>query len=474
MEAVALGRSVPLWVFLLCLILWLLLTVLFGGLVKSKVSGSELTGPIGNLVVKIASFPSLTARTLAELAGIASGGYRDEAYSVERDADADYSGFAPIKTARDIALQGLLLRADSERASPGWRVLVGAFAIDGEARNAALLISPELEVAKVWPLQEVATGKLQPRSNYKKFPHGFEILRDGSFIYTFDGSVSVQHETACGDSIWATDGRFTHTITLDDRSEYLWSLRDGTDLVQIAVADGSIKRDISVQQIIDANPEVDILELRRAHGNDPERNRRNTTGFWLPDSLHLNDVEPLPAAFAPAFPSFKPGDLLVSARELNLLFVLDPETLRFRWWQVGLVIRQHDPDWLPNGEILVFNNRMARDYSDIVAINPQTNQRRVVFDGRKNNFYSRIRGKVQKLEAGGLVVTSPQQGRAFEVDSDGRTVLDIVNTKPDDASVNYVVSEMKWLPPNYFDGDVPDCLAAISDRVAQGEARPTQ
>ena len=35
------------------------------------------------------------------------------------------------------------------------------------------------------------------------------------------------------------------------------------------------------------------------------------------DIFHPNDVEPLRREFAPAFPDFSPGDLLISLRELE-------------------------------------------------------------------------------------------------------------------------------------------------------------
>ena len=171
-----------------------------------------------------------------------------------------------------------------------------------------------------------------------------------------------------------------------------------------------------MEDIIAANPEIDILELRRLHANGEDTNERNTKGEWLEDSFHLNDVEPLPIALAGAFPQFTPGDLLVSARELNLLFVIDQETLRVKWWRVGDTQRQHDPDWEPNGKISVLNNRMSRDYSEIVDIDPRTYQRTVRLDGRDFDFYTRIRGEQQRLPDGHLVVTSTRQGRAFEID----------------------------------------------------------
>lgn len=93
------------------------------------------------------------------------------------------------------------------------------------------------------------------------------------------------------------------------------------------------------------------------------------------------------------------GDLLVSARSLNLVFALDPDTF----------------------------------------------ERTTIFDGRQNGFYTWIRSKEQMLDSGAVVVTRPQQGRAFEVSGDGDIVFEIVNQKPDSETTNDVISEMRCL-----------------------------
>jgi hypothetical protein len=430
--------------------LWALFTVAFGSALKSTLSGSDQGGFLGAAALKVATFPLIAKNVILELYGYASGDYKDEAIRIQREDNADYSGFAPIPTTAAIKIPGLMMKADPAIMSKGWRVLSGAFQINGGIENAVLLVSPDLEIVRTWILDEIPVGGLKPAAKYRKFVHGVEILPDGSVIFTFDNSISLQKFNACGEREWAIAGDFHHAVTLDDTAKSLWTFSDQKTIAQVSVEDGSILRKISMDEIIAKNPMIDILEIRRHHATDLGTNSRNTTGKWLYDRHHLNDVDPLPAALADRFDGFNAGDLLLSARSLNLVFVLDPRSLEIKWWRIGAVQRQHDPDWLASGEIMVLNNRMSRDFSEVVTIDPKTFDKTVLLDGRNHKFYTRIRGKHELLDDGTLVVTSPQQGRAFEVTGNGDVAFEVINVKPGTENLNYVISDLKWLPRDYF------------------------
>lgn len=411
------------------------------------VGGADKRGGVfENAAYEFAAFPFTAKEVYAELYSFATGSYKDAQFYVKQDAAFDDVGFEPAETVPGISLDGLLIRADRKRMTPGWRLIVGAFKLSGEIENAALLLSPDLKIVKVQILKEYGVDEFKPRSKHRKFAHGLARLDDGSLIYTFDGSVSLQRIDACGAPVWSTPGPFYRSVTLDEDKKTVWTLL-GDGIAQIDAETGALLRSITTDEIIKANPSIDILELRRLHQNTINANGRDTVGDWLPQKHHLNDVEPLPSAYAAAYPQFSPGDLLLSARSLNLVFVVDPDNLKIKWWRIGATQRQHDPDWTPNGEIMIFNNRMSRDHSEIVALDPGAMSARTVFDGRKNNFYSRIRGKQQLLPNGAIAVASPQQGRVFEVGPDGDVVFEAVNLNTDDPSERYVVSELKWIAP---------------------------
>jgi len=442
------------------MLLWALATVAFGWAVKSKVAGEDRSGHFGNLAVEVASFPDLVTDVLGQVAGYATGDYKDAELRVEREANADYSDFETLPESAGIDVQGPLLKVHQGHVVPGWRMLAGTFTVDGHLENAILLLSPELKIVKRWILEETPVDGVEPRPKYRKFVHGVQMLADGSVIFTYDGSISLQRIDSCGKRLWSTGGEFNHAVTLNEARDAVWTFRGFTTIAEVSVDDGRVIRTIPVEDIIAANPTTDILEVRRLHDNDLNVNSRNTQGKWLYDPFHLNDVEPLPSAIADRFKDFAAGDLLISARSLNLLFVIDPDTLRIKWWRAGMTERQHDPDWLPTGEILILNNRMSRDYSELVAIDPATYKRRVLFDGRKNGFYTRIRGKHELYPDGHQAISSPQQGRAFEVDRDGNVALEVVNPKPGSDTQNYVISEMQWFPLNALDVENWQCPPA--------------
>jgi hypothetical protein len=136
-------------------------------------------------------------------------------------------------------------------------------------------------------------------------------------------------------------------------------------------------------------------------------------------------------------------------RAINLIFVLDPDTAKVKWWRVGLARRQHDPDWLADGTISIFDNNMHRGFSRILRVDPASLEVRTTLEGQDFWFYSWHRGKHQVHSGNHQLVTSAAQGRVFEVDETGNLVFDFLNLySPERGAL--VVSEARFLPEGYF------------------------
>lgn len=158
----------------------------------------------------------------------------------------------------------------------------------------------------------------------------------------------------------------------------------------------------------------------------------------MPDSTR----DRLPKAVE--YPLFDGGDLLVSLKHLNVIFVVDPATLEVKWWKGEPFIRQHDPDFLGEGWIGVFNNRQDGTErgtrlggSRVVAFEPEADSTAVRFHASGGTrIYTRIRGNWQSLPNGNLLVTESNAGRIVEVDQTGDLVWE-------------------WIQPSYGRDRVP-------------------
>jgi len=184
--------------------------------------------------------------------------------------------------------------------------------------------------------------------------------------------------------------------------------------------------------------------------DDMQRGQAGANG----DTLHLNDVEVFPATMAPGF--FKPGDVMISLRNIHTVLVFDPATEEVLYRHSGGVVGQHDPDFIDGNRISVFDNAVAwgKDAvreSRIIILSPgeEDSETEVYLQGSDAfPFYTDVMGKHQWLANGNLLVTESTRGRAFEIDADGEIVWQHVNLLDDQGLVG-LVDEAQRLPPKF-------------------------
>ena len=201
------------------------------------------------------------------------------------------------------------------------------------------------------------------------------------------------------------------------------------DTVLLLNADGTVRHEESIIDILYRSGWQSVLLSR------PGSARR----FEEEDPIHLNDAEVLTAELAPAFPMFKAGDIMLSLRNPNTLMVVDPETWIAKWVMTGPFLGQHDPDFLPNGHVLLYDNRITGTTprfgnSRLIEIDPATKEVVWSFEGTGNQpFYAKARGEQELLPNGNILISDPHHGRVFEIapGAGNRTVWEWINmTKP--------------------------------------------
>lgn len=280
--------------------------------------------------------------------------------------------------------------------------------------------------------------------------HGSYLLSNGDLIINVNYAGTVRLD-ACGRVLWkmpnghhsverAEDGSFWIPAVTEEPQTESKNFPDGFPGLDKAVYLDKIRRVSKSGKIMRSINVLDIL-----YENDLERYipKSYQEGDIDKDVTHLNDVEPLGSSMADEYPDFETGDLLVSLKHLDLVFVFDPESKDVRWHASSPFIYQHDPDFIGDGWIGVFDNNT--DFTErgsmlggsrIVGLQPHTGAEKDLFPTpRSEPFYTPHGGKWQRLENGNLLLTEFWTSRIVEVAPDGRTIWDWVHESDENSKV---------------------------------------
>jgi len=156
------------------------------------------------------------------------------------------------------------------------------------------------------------------------------------------------------------------------------------------------------------------------------------------DPTHFNSIHELPPNrwFDGGDERFRPGNILVSARHLDTIFIIDKQSSKVVWQYSKGLDYQHEATMVPKGEpgagrILLFNNGRhdLHGYrrSLVQAIDPAANE--VVWEYGSRFFFSSVAGLAQKLPGANIFIASSHGGRVFEITPWGEIVWE-------------------WVPPN--------------------------
>ncbi|MGH7140950.1 MAG: arylsulfotransferase family protein, partial [Pirellulales bacterium] len=141
------------------------------------------------------------------------------------------------------------------------------------------------------------------------------------------------------------------------------------------------------------------------------------------DALHLNCVRSLSSELAAKFPAFKAGQVLISLRNPSVIAMLDPLRGRVVWAARGPWLAQHDPQFLDNGHLLIFDNLGSPRGSRVLEFDPRTQAIPWSYSGSAaGSFYTSERGMSQRLPNGNTFIVDSEGGEMIEVTSDGEGV----------------------------------------------------
>lgn len=357
-----------------------------------------------------------------------------------------------------------VLKAERAEMSPGVTLVSGLF---GQKLGFRLFGADGQQLYE-WPIDffKIAPELMQHR--YHALIHGEVLLPGGDIVANLDGRGLVRFDR-CGRIAWRNQARTHHSVFLDGKG-HIWAPTAGPiyddpgvmtvpfkldRIGEFDIATGAQLREIDAVDVLHRSDLVGLIQENESRADDVG---------------HMNDVEILDEAMAPAFPMFAAGDILVSWRNLNQLWVIDGKDEKIKWVSQGGTLGQHDPDFRPDGMITALDNRPADPInrengypgrgggSRIVAINPADHSHTPVFSSSPEHpFYTPYRGKQQFLPNGNLLIAETDAGRAFEVTPEGKVVWEFVNGW-DDTRVGWVTGAQRY-PTSYGDFTAESCPA---------------
>lgn len=152
-------------------------------------------------------------------------------------------------------------------------------------------------------------------------------------------------------------------------------------------------------------------------------------------------------------------DILTSFRNLDMICIIDKKTGNIKWqWGQGPeeLAHQHDPHFLPNGNLLIFDNGINRpieevSFSRVIELNPESKEIEWQYEALpKNDFYSPACSSAQRLPNGNTLICETMNGRIFEITPEGEIAWQYIcpffNPLPTWGNVNWVFKAHRYGP----------------------------
>lgn len=319
---------------------------------------------------------------------------------------------------------------------------------------------------RLWPdlAKDPAMAKLEYWRRAYLYPNG-DLLG----IYEGQGLVKLDARSRV---LWSHRGGIHHDLEVTADGE-IWVLdRDGKliprlnrregvleDMITVLSAEGKVRRRISILQAFERSRYRGLLARRPPSG----------------DIFHTNTLEILDGRFAAQNPALRRGNVLISVLKLDAIAILDPEREEVVWAQTGAFRRQHQPTFLPNGRLLMFDNTgPGGDRSRVMELDPfGPDPGKILwqYGGRPGEeLFSKTLGSCQRLAGGNTLITESENGRALEVAPDGRVVWEFRN--PHRAGTHgelvAVLFEMLRLPRDF---PFPSGRGTIDNQNSRGTGR---
>ena len=361
-----------------------------------------------------------------------------------------------------------VVQFDPARTTPGYRL----YTI--QALGRAELISETGEVVRVWQDQtgdRWGHSELLPNGDLLAIGmvgHGWKqgspsratITDRSRYVSRIDwnGRLRWRRRLRAHHDIEVTPSGQLLLLTFDRRMEPSIHPEVVTRDDQLTLLDqkGKVVDSRSMLDSVRRAPErFELLEAEPSHLGGPP---------WI-DLFHANSVEWMhqPHLFS-VDPLYGPDNILVSIRHQDRVANFNWQSREVVWsWGADQISGPHDAQVLENGNILLFDNGLGRDWSRAIELDPLTEQ--IVWEYRgtpKESFYTQSKGSVQRLPNGNTLIAESDRGRAIEVTPDGDVVWEFFCPYEVELGTRPAIVRMVHYDPAFVD----PLLSGISNLAA--------
>jgi len=294
------------------------------------------------------------------------------------------------------------------------------------------------------------------------------LLRNGHILVSRGGMTStdgmVEEYDWDGNLVWQyfPEGTNPHHRLLGPHHD-VWRKENGNTLVicREAVPEEYLKQvrnplwqnqTICGDTILEVNPAGEVVWEWHSHGHlDINHYRLVASPGWhagpdnstVVDWTHVNTVRELPENpwFDQGDQRFRPGNVMISPRQLDTVYIIDRESGDVVWEYSGEYFGglsgQHEPYMIPKGRpgaghVMIFDNGASpwkdlghAGMSYVLEVNPMTKELVWVYnDGLR--FHSTYTSSAQRLPNGNTLICEAAARRVFEVTPECKTVWEYV------------------------------------------------
>lgn len=388
----------------------------------------KMFGKASGLVIDFALFPSEVKKAFGQLTNKVKiyQLHVDPKFQPVNQLDSDVFGLLSYNSKNADSLELKLINFKTQSSVHEWKYVKTKVTTEGLCSNHPILMDDYGVVFKL----DYDLYRLDAGSNL--------VWKNESLM--FHHTLEFDHEG----NLWSPTTIDNGSLNMNSKVinyETELSFRDDA-ITKVDPANGKILFTKSVAEILLENNYTGLVH-----------------GIWQYDPIHLNDIEPV---FSDS-KYWKKGDLFLSCRNIQTVFLYRPSTGKIIWLRTGLWANQHDIDIRDSVSVTIFNNNVNQNskdfifkenkHSDLASVKTlgqpiKVNQIVVYhFDKdstsvlvpeliKREKIDTRSQGIFSALSNGTFFIEETDQGKIF-IGNDGMTTFKTQLVSPDSSFVYY-------------------------------------